>query len=199
MKFLIVCVIAAALGIAEAGYVTGKKCPTVSSIAYSSDMATRTLHRALYVDSTTYGYINQLNKVSPTSKGINMTCLNDGTYGFSQAQFAYYYQNATGPTSMNFLYFDPVTATSFFYDCVDQAKFAGLLAYVAADSGVTLPPAVVSSISKLLALGHFEVFIVTSSVTSLSASIISAMTSAVKTQLPNFSMSSMTSFNQTGC
>ena len=199
MKFVIICLVAAALVLAEAGYVSNKKCPTVSSIPYQSEMATRTLHRALYVDSTTYSYINQLSKVTPASKGLNMTCLNDGTYGFSAAQYAYWYQNATGPLAMNFLYFDPTTATSFFYDCIDQSKLSSLLAYVAAETGLALPQAVVSSISKLLAFGRFDVFIVTSSVTSLSTSIIDSMTTAVKTQIPSFTMKSMTAFNQNGC
>ena len=82
-------------------------------------MATRTLKRALYADSTTYSYIKQLSKVTPASKGLNMTCLNDGTWGTSAAQYAYWYQNATGPLAMNFLYFEPTTAASFFYYCID--------------------------------------------------------------------------------
>ena len=64
---------------------------------------------------------------------------------------------------------------------------------------MALPQAVVNSISKLLAFGRFDVFFVTSSVTSLSNSIITAMTNAVKTQFPTFSMKSMTAFNQKGC
>ena len=85
MRFILICVVAAALGLTEAGYVSNRKCPNVTSIPYDSAMATRTLHRALYVDSTTYSYANQLSKVTPASKGINMTCPNDGTWGTSAA------------------------------------------------------------------------------------------------------------------
>ena len=50
----------------------------------------------------------------------------------------------------NVFYFDPVTATTVFYICVDQAKIKPMLAQAAKDSSVILPPVLVNGISKLL-------------------------------------------------
>ena len=82
-------------------------------------MATRFLQRALYADSTTFNYARQLSKVTPASKGLNMTCLNDGTWGTSAAQYARWYQNDTWALAMNVLYFEPTYGTKFYYYCVD--------------------------------------------------------------------------------
>ena len=199
MKIMIACAIAAVLGVAEAGYVSGKRCPTVTSIPYQSAMATRTLHRLLYIDSTTYSYLTLLQKATPTSKTPSTTCPNDGTYGFTAEQYAYYYQNSTGALAMNMLYYDSATGTEFFYDCIDQTKLAAILAYVAVEFGVALPQAVVNSVSKLLLFGHFDIFLVVSAATSLPAAVQSSMVTQVKTQFPQFTMNSMTGFNQTDC
>ena len=198
MRIIIACIIAAMLGLTEAAFKSGKKCPTTSTIAYQSDMATRTLHRYLYADSTTYSYLQQLMKLVP-QYNVNLTCYNDGTYGVSQSKYFNKYQNTSNPLMTNVLYFEPVTATTVFYLCVDQAEFKTLLAEAAKDSSIVIPPVMVSSISKLLALGHFDGFLITSSVTSLSTSVINSLTAAVKAQIPSFSMSDMTAFPQTGC
>ena len=179
MKSIIACAIVALLGMVEAGYVKGKACPTINSIPYDSKMATPILHRLLYADNTLYSYLSLLTKVS--SKQPSLTCPNDGTYGFSAAEYAYDYQNATGALAMNMLYFDATTGTEFFYDCIDQTKFGTILTYVAAEFGSALPSSVVNSVSKLLAVGHFEVFLVSSAVTSLPSTVITSMTNQVKT------------------
>ena len=90
LKVVLACVAAALIGTASAGYSNGK-CPNITSIPYRSEIGNRVLHRALYADTTTYSYINLLQKATANSKSINMTCLNDGTYGFSASQYAYWF------------------------------------------------------------------------------------------------------------
>ena len=197
-KILIACVAAAMLGSAQAGYVSGK-CPNITSIPYRAEFANRALKRALYTDDTTFSYIKLLNKAVGASQGLNMTCLNDGTYGFSASQYAYWFQNSTGTLAMNYLFHDAPTDTHFAYMCIDQRKLRDLLRYVAAESGLALPSAVVNSISKLVAVGRFDVFIVMSAQTSISTAVQNAMVASATPYFPKFSMKALTAFNQTGC
>ena len=197
-KILIACVAAVMLGSAQAGFVSGK-CPNITSIPYRAEFANRALKRALYADDTTFSYIKLLNKAVGASQGLNMTCLNDGTYGFSASQYAYWFQNSTGTLAMNFLFHDAPTGTQLTYMCIDQRKLRDLLKYVATESGLALPSAVVNSISKLVAAGRFDVFVVTSAQTSISTAVQNAMVASATPYFPKFSMKALTAFNQTGC
>ena len=119
MKFISICIVAAALGLTEALYVKNRKCPNVTSVPYNSEMATTTFHRALYIDSMTYSYANQVTKLTPVSRSFNMTCANGGTWGNTPALYEEWYQNETSPLAMNVLYYDGPTQTRFYYNCLD--------------------------------------------------------------------------------
>ena len=121
-------------------------------------MATPFLQRVLYIDSTIYSFIKQVSKLTK----FNMTCLNDGVYGTSVSDYAYWHQNATGALATNFIFFDPATGTRVLFDCIDSKKLASKIAYYARSAGVAMPQSVSNAMSKLIARGRFDVFTITS-------------------------------------
>ena len=49
-------------------------------------MATPTLRRYLYADSSSYSYVQQTLKLVP-QYNMNLTCYNEGTKGISQTRY----------------------------------------------------------------------------------------------------------------
>ena len=195
MKFSIIGIFAAAIGVAQAGYVQNKVCPAATSIPYESGMATAYLQRVLYIDSTIYSFINQVSKLTKR----DFSCLNDGTYGTSESDYAYWHNNATGVLATNIVFFDSATGTRVIQDCIDSRKLAAKIAYYATSNGVAMPQAVANAMSKLLAKGRFDMFTITGPSKSLSAEYIANLEATVKSRVPSFSMKGLTAIDQTKC
>ena len=108
-------------------------------------------------------YVNTIFKFAPPSILPNLTCLNAGNFGVDEDEYPEIFANDSDPLSLQLLYFDEVTGTMVFYDCIDKAKFASLLQYGIDQLGAKVPASWITSISKLLNLGHFEVFFISAS------------------------------------
>ncbi len=77
--------------------------------------------------------------------------------------------------------------------------FKSLLDYMFNFLKVKIPPSFTNTISKLLAVGHFEVFFAMSNQKSISTTIQNSMVAAAKQYFPTFSMKDMFAWNMKGC
>ena len=118
IKIAFACIAAALIDSAQALYVKGK-CPNVTSIPYRSEIATPIWYRFSYIDQHTFTLFNTVAKAA----NLNTTCMNDGKHGYSESEYAYWFQNSTSITSLNYLFYDATTATSLVYTCIDQKRF----------------------------------------------------------------------------
>ena len=77
--------------------------------------------------------------------------------------------------------------------------FKSLLDYMFNFLNVKIPSSFTNTISKLLAVGHFEVFFVMSNQKSISTTIQNGLVTAAKQYFPTFSMKDMFTWNMKGC
>ncbi len=100
---------------------------------------------------------------------------------------------------MNYLFYDGPTGTSLLYTCLDSKRFKLLANYAANELGYSIPPAIINSLSSLITVGHFDLFLIRSAEITIPSSVLTGLTTAAKKNFPSFSMKQMTAFNQTGC
>ena len=190
---------------AFAGLVSYEKgsCPSVSSIAYSAPMATPFYHKLLYIDATSMSGLDLVTKVlshTPyASSAPNLTCEDLGQFPYTTGIYTELFDNTTATLEAKLLYFDSLTGSQLIYSCIDESQLVTLINYGATKAGISLPSFVSTILSKALLGGHYNLFIVLSNATSISASIQAAMVSAAQTYVSNFSMASLAAFDWTGC
>lgn len=110
-------------------------CPTVSSIAYDSSMATSRAHKIHWVDSTVATLYNTASKAIKSAP--KLSCLNVGNWGISQTQYNDRHLGSTDLARSKLLYWDSASGTELHYACLDSARLDQLLNY-AKSEGVDL-------------------------------------------------------------
>ena len=69
------------------------------------------------------------------------------------------------------MFYDGPTGTSLVYTCVDSKRFKALASYAAKELGVAIPPAIINSLSSLIAVGHFDIFLIMSAEINVPSSV----------------------------
>ena len=118
---------------------------------------------------------------------------------YSSTRYQSQFVNQTNVLALTELYFDYTTGTQVGYDCIDSKKAAALIMLAQTALNQTIPAATVATFTKLLKAAHFDVTFILSNQTTLSPADTTNLVNGVKKSLPKFAMSSMRSFNMTGC
>ena len=118
---------------------------------------------------------------------------------YSSTRYQSQFVNQTNVLALTELYFDYTTGTQVGYDCIDSKKAAALIMLAQTQLNLTIPAATVATFTKLLKAAHFDVTFILSNQTTLSPADTTNLVNGVKKSLPKFAMSSMRSFNMTGC
>ena len=183
---------------AQAGLASGA-CPNVFTMPWIADMINPIGHNLLYMDSTLYSYLGMFEKFIPAGTIPNTTCLDLGHFGYTNSQYQGEFVNQTNPLALKELFFDAATGTQVAYDCIDSTKAAALVQYYQSKLGIVIPTSTVNRFLTLLTASHFDVIFILSSQTTISTPAKSAVTNAVRKQLPKFSFSQLYGFNMIGC
>ena len=72
---------------------------------------------------------------------------------------------------MDYLFYDGPTGTSLVYTCLDSKRFKLLANYAANELGYSIPPAIINSLSSLIAVGHFDIFLIMSAEINVPSSV----------------------------
>ena len=199
MRFIIAYVAAVALiATVNAGIVLGP-CPNITTLPYDTRKTTRINHYLLAVDKTAESYLGLFKMLAPGGVLPNLTCYNDGIYGYSSTSYQKDFVNQSNVLALTELYYDYTTGTQVGYYCIDSKKAAALIMLAQTALNKTIPASTVATFTKLLKGAHFDVTYIISNQTTLSPAATTNLINGVKKSLPKFAMSSMRSFNMTGC
>lgn len=193
MKYLIfTAALALAATTVSAGLGVGS-CPSVSSVAYSTDMQTSRLHDLVAIDTSANKLMNLARKVISAIPDISCLALGEFPYPDEATYDSIY--NIDTALSMTLLYFDVATLTEVAYMCFDYSKISSIV------SSMTLPVPfwLVNIALQVLRTGHFDLYLVLSNQSSFTDAEAAVLTTGIQAQIPKFKWSKISMIDRTSC